>query len=184
MPPPRRIGVLTYDQHYQARRAASTLHERMRALEEILGRGAPRVVGVSYTRGKRIPGVVDLPVVVTGSRGIYDYDWGRVLIEEALKDVLAEGVRASRIVVGRTTGVDRIAQHFARLRGLPCERVAGDWDWLADGEDARCARDHRLLDEAGAVIAIYQGGARGVHRLLRFARDRRVPICLAVQVES
>ena len=107
-------------------------------------------------------------VIVAGSRGIMN---GR-LVREA---IVASGFAITEVVSGNARGVDRIAEAWARTRGIPVKRfpVTAD-DWHEKGPAAGPIRNRRMasyVGEGGGLIAVWDGVSRGTRDMISVAGD-------------
>jgi hypothetical protein len=79
------------------------------------------------------------------------------------------------IIHGDAKGVDRLADRFARVIGLPVLRMPADWQ--NEGKAAGIRRNLRMLDEQpDLVLAFWDGQSRGTAHTITEAEKRGIPV--------
>lgn len=107
-------------------------------------------------------------VLVTGSR-----DWS---FPEIIHGVL-EDLPITHLIHGDARGADRIADTWAKARGILVSAHPADWD--RDGLAAGPRRNQRMLDahpDIDLVLAFPLDWSIGTRDMIRRARLRRVPV--------
>lgn len=110
-------------------------------------------------------------IVVTGSRSITDYNEVESALERACRGF---GLRAYReveeLVSGNARGVDRLAEAWARSRGIPVKVFKPDWDRY--GKSAGHRRNHEMADyvktHGGIYVAIWDGVSKGTKGMIDY----------------
>lgn len=74
------------------------------------------------------------------------------------------------LVTGSASGVDAAATKAAREMGLPVIRVAASFE---EAKDARASaeRNQRLIDQADALVAFWDGRSQGTRMTIERALD-------------
>lgn len=109
-----------------------------------------------------------MKVIVAGSRSILS---GRAVGEA----ILASGFHVEELVSGNAAGVDRIAEAWARTRGIKVTRFpVGRDDWRRLGPSAGPIRNRRMasyVGPGGGLVAVWDCKSRGTLDMIRVARD-------------
>lgn len=109
--------------------------------------------------------------VVAGSRGITDYGMVRHILDESPWYI-------AQVVSGGAQGVDRLAEGWAKDKGLPVERFPADWEQF--GKSAGVRRNVEMAKSSHALIAIWDGESRGTRHMIDAALDRGLRIYVQV----
>ena len=78
------------------------------------------------------------------------------------------------IISGHATGVDSMAELYAKERGLTLEIYPAQWDKY--GKKAGPMRNHEMACNGDALIAFWDGSSRGTKNMLRHAVTKRLSI--------
>jgi hypothetical protein len=111
-------------------------------------------------------------VLVCGGR---DFDDVGLMI--SVLDRLHTEKPFTMLIHGNARGADKIADDWARCRGIPCERYEvpqGEWDEL--GKKAGPLRNQRMLDEGKPDLVVAFPGGGGTKDLVSRAVRARVPL--------
>lgn len=110
-----------------------------------------------------------MKVLISGSRGITDYEFVRKCLDDALR---------IEIVVGDAKGVDTLVQEYCMKRGIKCEIYHADWDKY--GRAAGPIRNSEMVSKCDIGMAIWDGVSYGTkdaiyklnhsHKLLKVMR--------------
>jgi hypothetical protein len=113
-------------------------------------------------------------VVVAGSRSITDYKLVARAIEES-QFVITE------LIHGGARGVDRLAKVYAIEHHIPERAVIPDWEpgGVFD-RSARMKRNYKMLMDAEALIAIWDGKSFGTKNSIDSARLMNLPTYVAM----
>ena len=106
-------------------------------------------------------------VLVCGSRGITDRFWVTYAMSKAPLDY-------DLIIHGGARGVDSLAGEVAQNSGIPVKVVKPDWN--KHGKKAGILRNKEMVDEADAVIAIWDGKSRGTKHSIDYAHSKGKPV--------
>lgn len=110
-------------------------------------------------------------VIVAGSRSIRD----RLVIEKVIAD---SGFDIREVVSGGAKGVDRLAEDWARARGVAVRVFRPDWQRFRRG--AGLARNREMAVYADALVAVWDGESRGTAHMIEAMRARRKPVHVGV----
>jgi hypothetical protein len=73
-------------------------------------------------------------------------------------------VPITEVVSGGASGVDKLGEQFALLKGLPCRVFPADWDKF--GKIAGKLRNIEMADYADFVIALWDGMSPGTAHMI------------------
>ncbi len=105
-----------------------------------------------------------MKVLVSGSRGI----------SVDVSKYMPQGI--SLIISGGAVGIDAMAEKYADEHGIPKLVVRPDYKNF--GRVAPILRNHKMIDMADMVIAIWDGRSRGTKDVINYAiaHDKRLKI--------
>jgi hypothetical protein len=92
---------------------------------------------------------------------------------EAVRRYVATLPEGCVVVSGGARGVDRVAAHEARQRGLRVVEYLADWDRF--GRRAGFLRNEQIVAAADTVIAFWDGESRGTKHTIDLARRHHKP---------
>jgi hypothetical protein len=99
------------------------------------------------------------------------------LLMETLQEAIRDSKWASRatdIVVGDATGVDLLVTNWATGIGKPVWRFRADWQKY--GKAAGPRRNAEMLEQADALVAIWDGESRGTLDCINQAQKKGIPV--------
>ena len=105
-------------------------------------------------------------VAIVGSRSISDY----ALLEEAVRE---SGFDVRVVVSGGARGVDSLAERYAKRHG--CKMVVYVPEWEKHGRGAGMLRNAHIVNDAEALIALWDGKSRGTRNSIARALARGIP---------
>lgn len=108
-----------------------------------------------------------MKTVVCGSRTITNPD----LVAQAITE---SGFSITEIVSGHASGVDTLAERYARLNNIPLNVFPANW--LRYGKSAGPKRNQEMADYAECVIAIWDGKSRGTKDMIEKAKSKGLQI--------
>ncbi len=108
-----------------------------------------------------------MTTIIAGSRGITDY----AMVEQAMAEC---GWHPSKVIAGDARGVDKLAERWARERGLPFEEFKADWQ--TSGKAAGYLRNMAMAHSAEALVAIWDGSSRGTMHMINIAGKKRLRV--------
>jgi len=117
-------------------------------------------------------------LAITGSRTLADQpDDVIAAARTGLADLTAQLGRPPALVLhGGAAGVDRIlATHLLRA-GIPVHAMPAEW--RRHGRAAGPIRNARLVADADAVLAVWDGQSSGTADTIRRARSRGLPVAV------
>lgn len=107
-----------------------------------------------------------MKLAIVGSRGFRDL----AAVSEYIRQLPADTV----IYTGGARGVDRFAEHCARVQGLVVViRLA---EWHRYGNSAGIIRTDAMLREVERVIAFWDGTSPGTRHAIAFAQSLQLPV--------
>ena len=99
-------------------------------------------------------------LAIVGSRKIKNID-----LHEYIKDL---GEQPDVIVSGGANGVDTLAAEYAKSNGIELVVIRPDYDRY--GRAATHIRNRQIVEQADAVLAIWDGESRGTLSTINIAR--------------
>lgn len=78
------------------------------------------------------------------------------------------------IISGGARGVDRIAEHVARERGM--QTIIYPADWEKYGKSAGMIRNREIIEAADKVVCFWDGVSRGTNHSINLAKKLRKPL--------
>ncbi len=110
-------------------------------------------------------------ICVNGSRDFNDPE----LLARHLDDRIPVGAEKSfRIIAGGARGADRLAENYARKRGIPLSVYPANWN--ADGKAAGFIRNKQMVDLADELISFWNGTSRGTKHTIDLANAKGIPV--------
>ena len=111
---------------------------------------------------------------VSGSRTITD----RALVWGALdaffgEAPISEPRPVTEVIHGGCRGVDTLAQDWAFANRIPERIFPADW---SRGPAAGALRNQRMIDEADALVAVWDGESRGTADAIKRARVKGIRV--------
>ena len=106
-----------------------------------------------------------MKVIIAGSRGIEDYELVKSAVEES---GFSEQITA--VLSGRARGVDRLGEQWALEQGL--EVLPFPAQWKRYGRRAGVLRNKFMVENADALIAIWDGKSRGTKNTIEEAKAK------------
>jgi len=108
-----------------------------------------------------------MKVVVAGSRSIVD----EKIVADAIE---ASGFDVTEVISGGARGVDSLGEEWAKARGIKVSRFPADWKTY--GRGAGMIRNSLMLEEAEAVVAVWDGESRGTLDMMRKTKKAGKPL--------
>ena len=99
-----------------------------------------------------------MKLAVIGSRSLTDLD---------ISPMIPEG--ATLIISGGAEGIDTLAERYADGRGIPKMIITPDYSLY--GRSAPLVRDRLIVDNADAVVAIWDGESPGTAYTVNYAKE-------------
>jgi hypothetical protein len=102
--------------------------------------------------------------IIAGSRSLADY----ATVETAVDDAQAKiGFVVTEVLSCGGAGVDTMAERWAREHDVPVRVFHADYG--RDGADAEQVRNGKMVDEADALVAVWDGVSPGTADMIRQA---------------
>lgn len=84
-----------------------------------------------------------------------------------------------QLISGGAEGVDTVAQGWAESQGFETEVIEPDWDDWSNGHPA-LVRNTEIVEQADAVIAVWDGNSSGTKDSIEKAVDRGKPLYVEI----
>lgn len=107
-----------------------------------------------------------MKLAVTGSRGL----------TADLSNFAALFQNIELIITGGARGIDRCAKEYGDKMGIPVRVIAPEYERL--GKVAPLVRDRQIVDEADAVLALWDGSSKGTAYTVAYAKKKGKPVRL------
>jgi len=104
-------------------------------------------------------------LAIVGSRSIKTADLDKLI-----------PVKPDVIVSGGAVGVDTLAEVWARKNGI--QTLVFKPEWNKYGRSAAFRRDYTIVDNADAVLALWDGISKGTMHTVNYARSVGKPVQL------
>lgn len=105
-----------------------------------------------------------MKTAIVGSRSITDYDLTQAL----------EGLTVTEIISGGATGVDTLAEGYAKDKGLSIQIFPADWK--THGPKAGPLRNKQIVEACEQLVAIWDGNSKGTATTIRMAQKAGKPV--------
>ena len=106
-------------------------------------------------------------VAVIGSRNLYIQNIGKFLPKGT-----------SELLSGGAAGTDESARDYAREQNIPITEYFPDY--ARYGRSAPIVRNRRILEEADAVVAFWDGESRGTEFGIEYAKKKKKPLSVLI----
>ena len=106
-------------------------------------------------------------VAVIGSRNLYIQNIGKFLPKGT-----------SELLSGGAAGTDESARDYAREQNIPITEYFPDY--ARYGRSAPIVRNRRILEEADAVVAFWDGESRGTKFGIEYAKKKKKPLSVLI----
>ena len=101
-------------------------------------------------------------IIIAGSRTIDQVGFDQVISQ------CTWATEAESIVSGGALGVDQLAEAWASAIGIPVIRYSPDWKRF--GRGAGIIRNRTMVENADALLAIWDGQSRGTKQIIQYAQ--------------
>lgn len=116
-----------------------------------------------------------MKVVICGSRSILDPE----IVAEAIQE---SGFDITEVISGGAVGVDSLGAQWAIQNNKKVIRMLPDWK--SYGKMAGLARNSLMVEEADAVIAIWDGKSRGTMDTITKTKKKAIPLYIKKHEEK
>ncbi len=110
-------------------------------------------------------------IVIAGSRHFQDYDFFCANVDTCLSKIRKEYTVV--LLSGHCSGIDTMAERYAKEHGLQLEIFPAEWDKYGKGAGPK--RNKQMVDAADYAITFPSGG-NGTKSLIALARKKGIPI--------
>lgn len=104
-----------------------------------------------------------MKTIIAGSRTITDY-------KELLKAIDKIDWKITQVLSGNARGVDRLGERWARENNIPLEKYYPDWDKY--GKAGGFKRNEKMVWNAEALLALWDGKTKGTKHTITLAQNR------------
>jgi len=104
-----------------------------------------------------------MKMMISGSRTINDY----LLLKAAIDD---SGWEPAEIIAGGSSGVDKLAEQYAKMYGLPLTIFRPNWALHKRGAGHR--RNEDMVNACDALVALWDGKSPGTAHAIEYARKK------------
>jgi hypothetical protein len=98
-------------------------------------------------------------VAIVGSRSINDYNLFQESLSEILGELMCDGTIIDCIVSGGASGVDTMAERYAKAHKIPTKICKPDWNTF--GKRAGFLRNKQIVEYSDVVIVYWDGVSKG-----------------------
>jgi len=120
-----------------------------------------------------------MKIIIAGSRTITDKAKINAMIFRGVNKLVPfDKINEVIIISGGARGVDTEGENWAKSFGFPIERYLAQWDKF--GKRAGFIRNKQMIDNADALIAIWDGKSKGTEHTINLAKQRGIPIYVEV----
>lgn len=108
-----------------------------------------------------------MKTIIAGSRGATQYKFIELATQLCYFEVTS-------VVSGTCRGGDKLGERYATANNLPLELYPADWKKY--GKSAGFIRNAEMVENADALIAIWDGFSNGTKNMIEIARRKKFPI--------
>ena len=106
-----------------------------------------------------------MKTIIAGSRNITD-------VKVVTRAIERSGIKISLVLSGKAKGVDILGELWARENNISVEGFLPDWKRY--GRAAGLKRNIEMIENADALIAIWDGKSRGTAHTIKEARKKGI----------
>lgn len=112
-----------------------------------------------------------MKTIIAGSRGLNNY----LVLLNAIEKI---NWKITHVVSGTCQGADRLGERWARTNNISISRYSADWKRY--GKKAGILRNVKMVENAEALLALWDGESRGTEHIITFAKSAglKVYICM------
>jgi hypothetical protein len=78
------------------------------------------------------------------------------------------------VISGTAPGADKLGEQWAKDNSIPVERYPADWNRY--GLSAGYRRNEQMVDNAEALVALWDGKSRGTRHMIDIARKKGLKV--------
>lgn len=106
-----------------------------------------------------------MKTIVAGSRDFAEYDLLALHLDQS-------PWRITEVVSGKARGADSLGEEWAAHNDIPVSSFPADWNKY--GKSAGYIRNSAMADEAGALVAFWDGKSKGTKHMIDLALGKRL----------
>ena len=110
-------------------------------------------------------------ITIGGCRDYNNYEVFSEFVSECISKINSENIV---ILSGHCSGVDEMAEKYAKEKGYELEIYPADWKKY--GKAAGPKRNKEMVRNSNAVIAFWDGKSRGTKNLIDLAKKKDIQI--------
>lgn len=111
-----------------------------------------------------------MKVIIAGSRH-YPPELATQLVQQAIKN---SGYTITHLINGTAKGIDQAAARWAKQNNIPTINYPPNWK--EHGKAAGPIRNQQMVNNADALILIWDGQSKGSKNILQQAQNKRLKI--------
>lgn len=115
-----------------------------------------------------------MKLLIVGSRSIADYKVLCEAFDEVQQLLLSQQVIITAIISGGARGVDAMAEHLAKQKGINLIICPALWDYY--GKSAGYKRNQFMGSIANCMLAIWDGKSKGTKHMIDIMNKRNEPV--------
>lgn len=108
-----------------------------------------------------------MKVIISGSRTC-------TVMNQVVKAIEESGFDITRVLSGGCRGVDKMGEIWAQKMDVAYEVHKADWN--EHGKSAGPIRNQKMVDNADALIAVWDGASRGTRDIIERARKKGLKV--------
>jgi len=127
----------------------------------------------------KIPPAQKMKIIIAGSRTITNkYLINRNIFKGIESLVPFSKIDETIIISGGARGVDTEGESWAKSFGFPVKRFLPEWNKY--GKKAGFLRNKEMINEADALIAIWDGKSKGTEHTINLAKEKNIPFYVEI----
>ncbi len=108
-----------------------------------------------------------MKTIIAGSRGLNDY----LALLNAIDCI---DWQITEVISGTCKGADRLGERWARKNKIPISRYYADWKRY--GKKAGILRNITMVENAKALLALWDGESKGTEHIITFANALKLKV--------
>ena len=109
-------------------------------------------------------------LIIAGGRDFDNYPALRKKLDYLLKSVYDD----IQIVCGKARGADQLGERYAKEKGYKIRYFPADWD--GDGRSAGFIRNAKMVENADALVAFWDGKSKGTEHMIKTANEKKLDV--------
>jgi len=115
-----------------------------------------------------------MKLIVAGSRSIKNYEYISKCIDKTIKECSSLGIEIDTIVSSNSQGIDKLAEKYAKDKGLDLVIFPVNWDRY--GKSAGYKRNMKMVEYADSLLAIWDGISAGTKHMIDIAKNHKLKV--------